>query len=257
MDTQSPIFVTGMPRSGTTLMQHLLSRHARIVIHGQEPKTVAWGEWLRTLKQGIAFAKTSNSQLAYECPHYAAETADPLETSTRFLTLISGYLTGGSPSPRWGVKSLSQCRKIAPQIQEVWPETRWIVCVRHPFRSFESLRNTFDRNGTYSPLELAQGWCKAVLFGLFHPQATLIQCDQLRTGEERHRKMAELFQFLEESYSPEVQQFVDQWPIVHKVIADEERSYRFSFEELEELQSRCHLISRLAEKLNYSLQVPE
>ncbi|HIE97435.1 MAG TPA: hypothetical protein EYQ63_10565, partial [Fuerstia sp.] len=31
----APIFVTGMPRSGTTFIQHLLSQHPRIQIHGQ------------------------------------------------------------------------------------------------------------------------------------------------------------------------------------------------------------------------------
>ncbi len=255
MDTSSPIFVTGMPRSGTTLMQHLLSHHPRIVIHGQEPKSVAWGEWLRILNQGILFAKESNARLTYECPHYAAEAARPQHTSNQFLSLMRDYLTGGLASPRWGLKSLTQCRISAALLLKAWPETRWIVCVRHPIRSFESLRNTFDRSAAFTLQELAYGWCKAVLFGMFHPQATLLQCDQLLTARERHHRMAELFRFLNESYPPEVRQFVDQWPIIHKVVADEDRQFRFGDGELEGLGTDCPLLSNLAEKLNYRLEM--
>jgi hypothetical protein len=193
--------------------------------------------------------------MGYQCPHYAAESADPQKTSAQFLSFIRDYLTNGLASSRWGLKSLFQCRVTASLILNVWPETRWVVCIRDPIRSFESLRNTFDQNANYSLIKLAHEWCKAVLFGLFHPNATLVRFDQLGTADERHLRIAELFEFLEEGYWPEVREFVDQWPIIHKVVPDENRQFRFNSLEQEQLLTDCPLLSRLAQKLNYCLKV--
>lgn len=223
MDTESPIFVTGVPRSGTTFVQHLLTRHPRITIYGQEPANVCWGDWLLTLKVGADSARQSNRELDYEVPHYAGD-GDSGAIDRPFLSFIKWYLTGQPRTPRWGVKSLTQCRLPVEPIRTVWPETRWVVCLRDPFRALESLRSTFDRDHHVSPDEFRDWWVTAAEFASSEPSARLLLFDRLPSPETRHREMAALFDFLGEDYPAEVRQFVEEWPVVHKVVPDHERA---------------------------------
>lgn len=124
--SEAPIFVTGMPRSGTTFVQNLLSSHPEIEIHGQEPRFFVWESWLRAAVEGVDFAADANAGLEDVCRHYAApEDAD--EVIRRMLQFVRWYLTGGQESRRWGVKSLADCRQAADLIQRVWPLARWVV----------------------------------------------------------------------------------------------------------------------------------
>ena len=142
--SRSPIFVTGHPRSGTTFLQHLLSTHPNIEIFGQETADLKWGEWLRAAVSGVDAAAASNEELGYDVPHYAAPRGTAA-VAKRLLEFVEWYLTGGKQVARWGVKSLGQCRVAPELVMEVWPDTRWVVCIRNPFHCAESLRNTFDR----------------------------------------------------------------------------------------------------------------
>lgn len=251
MQTTSPIFVTGMPRSGTTFMQHLLSQHPRIAIYGQEPANVDWGQWLSTLTDGLDMAQESNDQLGQDPVHYGGLLGYD-ETCHAFLEFTRRYLTGESPTPRWGLKSLLQCREAVPQILHVWPETRWIVCVRDPFRSFESLRNTFDVAQNHALLELANWWTEAVRFAVSHPQAKLIQFDGLTCQANRHRCVRELCEFIGEEPSPEVFAFVDRWPVVHKVIPDADRTYQLPATEWNALLDQCPAFADWCDRLGYT-----
>lgn len=225
----APIFVTGMPRSGTTFLQHLLSRHPQIAIHGQEPAGVVWASWLQVLLDGLVAARQSNVALDYAVDHYAGR-LDVESTRREFLAFIRHYLVGDDPHPRWGLKSLRDCRLAAPQILQVWPRARWVVCIREPFRSIESLRNTFDREELFSVSELCTMWTETVEFGVTQPQATLVQIDRL-ASEDRLSWVRGLFRFLEEDLVPEVEQFVAEWPKIHEVATDAERTFRLSPEE--------------------------
>lgn len=229
----APIFVTGMPRSGTTLLQHLLSQHPRIAIHGQEPHGIHWGNWLNALIDGLDAVQHSNATLDYAVPHYAGR-LDPERTRREFLTFIRHYLIGDESRPRWGLKSLTACRIAAGHIAQVWPLARWVVCIREPFRCIESLRNTFDPEQQYSVDELCDWWTDAARFGTTHPHARLVQIDRLTTPSVRQVWVRSLFAFLEEEIVPEVEQFAADWPRIHEAIPAAQRTYRLTPEEREE-----------------------
>ncbi|MEO2029537.1 MAG: sulfotransferase [Fuerstiella sp.] len=246
----APIFVTGMPRSGTTFIQHLLSQHPRIQIHGQEPADCAWADWLNLLLDGVGFAASSNEQLGYDSQHYAAPN-DGHEVAERFLPFMKWYLTGGQHSPRWGAKSLTQCRIASEAIQHVWPAARWIVCIRDPFRCLESLRNTFDREQEVESEEAIEWWTSAVRFAHEDSGAMPVLFDRLRTPAQRRQQTAEIFAFIDESVTPEVSDFVEEWPTVHKVVSEDERSYRISQDDREQMLGLDTEFRSWVERLGY------
>lgn len=224
----APIFVTGMPRSGTTFVQHLLSSHPRICIHGQEPKEAAWGDWLNKLVEGVAFAKESNQELGYEQPHYAGASANVAATESEFLATVFRYMSGGSFSPRWGLKSLTQCRIAADKIVRHFPNARWIVCIREPFRSIESLRNTYDTEQIVSVETLIDWWTDAARFAAEWKQAMPVQVDRLIELEDRASFVRQLFSFIGEPPVEAVWEFTSNWPTIHEVVTQGDRAYQFT-----------------------------
>lgn len=246
----SPLFVTGMPRSGTTFLQHLLSSHPEITICGQEPKGVCWGEWLQTLLEGVSFTHQANQETQETPPHYACS-LNERETASLFLTFLRQYLAGEVTTPRWGLKSLTNCRLTPEVIRNIWPETRWIVCVRDPFRSMNSLRNTFDRGSQISWGQMSEWWTEAVKFALKHPDAMMIQIDRLDSVESRQAMVKSLFAFIGNEPTDAVWEFVVEWPVIHKVVPDSERESPLDVSERTALLENNHEFSRLATKMGY------
>ena len=250
MQLESPVFVTGMPRSGTTFMQQLLSLHPEITISGQEPQGVCWGEWLQTLLNGVKFTKSSNQVMNDHTQHYACA-MDESATTTQFLKFIQAYLVGQVSTRRWGLKSLTNCRLVPDALRFVWPETKWIVCIRDPFRSMESLRNTFDRNCEIPWKQLCNWWSDAVMFAETQVAAYPVYFDRLETRESRQQITHKLFDFIDEKPTNEVWEFVDSWPVVHKVVPDRERDYQLGTAERDFILKSNLEFAALAEKLGY------
>lgn len=249
--TSSPIFVTGMPRSGTTFLQRLLSSHPEITICGQEPLGVCWGAWLQVLIEGISFAEQSNQQTQEMPPHYAC--GMDRETATdSFLTFIANYLAGEVATRRWGLKSLTNCRVVPDAIRQVWPEARWIVGVRDPFRSMESLRNTFDRDARISWSQMSDWWTASARFGQENCDAMLIQVDRLHDDETRQSTVENLFEFIGEEPTAEVWEFVADWPVIHKVVPDDERDIQLTVAEHTALLESDPEFQRFTIELGYS-----
>jgi len=249
--TASPIFVTGMPRSGTTFVQHLLSRHPKIQIFGQEPSGLTWGDWLQTAVNGVVSANASNDQLVeYEVPHYATPQS-PQEAASRFLDYVRWYLTGGMSVKRWGAKSLTQCRVAPKVLLDVWPDTRWIVCIRDPFRSIESLRNTFDAEQKVELPTAIQWWTDAVRFAHAHDAALPVLFDRLTEPSEQSHFVDQLFAFIGEDVSSEVSEFAARWPVVHKVVEDQDRHYTLSDTDRESMLNDHAEFHSWVERLGY------
>jgi hypothetical protein len=246
----SPIFVTGMPRSGTTFVQHLLSQHPRIAIHGQEPAGVSWASWLQALIEGLQAAPRSNAELEYAVPHYAGR----LDTQTarrEFLEFLRHYFIADEPKPRWGLKSLLDCRTAASDLLSVWPETKWIVCLRNPFLSIESVRNTYDRGQLRTIDELVAWWVDAAQFAAIRSEALPVYIDRLTDHDIRRSWLRELFAFLGEEVTPDVAAFVDCWPVIHQVVRPEQRTYRLSPAERAELLDRFPMLADWRKRLGF------
>lgn len=246
----SPILVTGMPRSGTTFLQRLLSSHPEITISGQEPQGVRWGEWLQTLIDGVAFTRRSNEEFQDTPGHYACG-IDEATAAERFLKFIQEYLVGEVPTERWGLKSLTNCRTVPDAIRGVWPGTRWVVCVRDPFRSMESLRNTFDRDGQISWSQMCEWWTDAARFARENSDAMLIQVDRLESFEARRSMAVNLFEFIGEEPTEAVWEFVAEWPLVHKVVPDINRRFSLNHSQRRDLFESDSEFKKLAMALGY------
>ena len=231
-------------------MQHLLSRHPQITIHGQEPRDLNWGSWLEAVVNGARFARESNARLDYAEPHYAGA-VDPRLAAERFLEFVRTFLSADGDSVRWGLKSLTECRVCVEPILKVWPGTRWVVCLREPFRTIESLRNTYDTGERHSLELVCRWWCEAVEFSRTEPNAKLVLFDQLTTAESRRRMTAELFDFVGENATAEVWEFVEEWPVVHKVVPDDERKYLLGEAERSAMLESNPQFARLVEELGY------
>lgn len=246
----APIFVTGIPRSGSTFLQHLLSQHPRITIYGQEPAGIIWGQWLQELVQACDQVRDSNESINYEAPHYAGE-IDPEKVAAGYLKFIKEYFCSGENPSRWGLKSLTECRVAADTIRTLWPETRWIITLRDPFRSIESLRNTYDTEHYFPVESICQWWTEAAQFAQTEPNARLILFDRLTSAELRHQCVAELFDFLGEQLTEEVIRYTEEWPVIHKVIEDNERKYVLSQEEREKLMEASLDFAAAVSELEY------
>ncbi|NOX54886.1 MAG: sulfotransferase [Planctomycetes bacterium] len=253
--TDAPIMVTGNPRSGTTWMQWFLSQHPRIHIHGQEPN-LPWSEmwgWFRRLVEQGAWAAESRH---YEIAHYAG--SDEERCRRIFRRFYRDYMTGYGPeTPRWGIKSLWFCvsRAMVSQFESLWPETRWVVCIRHPFASFESQRNTFVPDMDLD--DWCKRWVATARFAQEHdPRRTvLFQIDRLSDGalEVRRRATDAVLACVGEARSPETDEFVTRWPRVHEVIPRQRRTFVMSRAEKEAAVERHPELAVYAERLGYEV----
>src|SRR5438093_3284225 len=141
-DIESPIFVTGNARQGTTFQQWFLTSHPRIHIFGQE--TIELAELSRLyahLVVGGDEAARANRRREYDryrVEHWAG--SDRARTRRLYSQFVCDYLTGLGDNTwaRWGLKSPWQASNAASTtfIEDLFPLCKWIVCFRDPFVSF-------------------------------------------------------------------------------------------------------------------------
>jgi hypothetical protein len=245
---ECPIIVSGLARSGTTWMQWFLSQHPRIHIHGQTPN-LPWGEWWqwyqRLVLQG-QWAERSNSHHGYEIAHYAGI----------FRRAFRDYMTGNGPQkPRWGLKlvNLACSREAVWQVVSFWPEVRWVICIRDPFMTIASTKNTFAPE-----LDLqsrAAAWVEVCKFASTCDAGRLVTVpiDQLdrQSPAQREQALRRVLECVGEGPCDETNQFIREWPRVHKVKPDEQRTFELSQEQKHQLIAEVPELSEWMAKLGY------
>lgn len=257
-DDEAPIIVTGPNRSGTTWMQWFLSQHPRIHIHGQTPNIPWHSFWnvSQTMVEQGDWARRANLQVGYEIAHYAG--SDRQRSRDIFCRALREFLSGFGPfKPRWGVKWLDMCAEpgAVDQVEWLWPQTRWIVCIRDPFVTISSTKNTFvpDVDGP----ALAQIWVRTCQFVESHhgDRVALFQVDLLARQTETGRREAieRVLDCVGEEPTEETDRFVSQWPLVHKVRADDERTFVLSDEEKFRLLRDVPLLGFYLRKMGYDV----
>ena len=223
---EDPIFVTGNARQGTTFIQWLLSLHPNIYIHGQE--LVPWRTFItfhmHLANAGVEVEKRNKAQ-QYPIPHWAG--SNPVETTEAFKELVYKYFSGqGQHRKKWGLKHLwiPGDIELLDRIKLIYPQSKWVVCCRHPFVSYESQRNTFIKNQDIT--EWLRNWVMSVRLGK-REDSFLVQVDKLSELSVRRRKteVKKLFAYLGEEPTDGVNKFVKEWPVVHKVVSDESRIF--------------------------------
>lgn len=109
-DSELPVFILGMPRSGTTLVEQIVSSHPQIAA-GDE--LAFWGERARN------FAMDSSSRIN---PDWAASTAREYEAVLRTISPVAQRVTDKRP----------QNFTVIPLVHAIFPRARIIHCTRHP-----------------------------------------------------------------------------------------------------------------------------
>ncbi len=252
--SESPIIVSGLARSGTTWMQFFLSQHPRIHVHGQTPNVPwsAWWQWYQRLVAQGQWAAESNRHHGYAIAHYAG--SDRERSEAVFKRMLRDYLTRYGPDkPRWGLKwvNLAGDREAAGQLTSLWPDARWVVCIRDPFVTIASTRNTFAPG-----LDLkmrAAAWVEVCRFAWEQEggRVVVVQIDRLNreSHAERAEAMRRVLECVGEEPCEETDRFVREWPVVHKVKADAKRTFVVSDEEraklLEEVPGLRAWITRM------------
>jgi len=224
---KDPIFVTGNARQGTTFIQWFLTLHPKIYIHGQE--LIPW-RTLITFHMNLANAgvevEKRNKEQKYPVPHWAG--SDPVRTTEAFKELIYKYFSGqGQHKQKWGLKHLwiPGDVELVARIKMIYPKSKWIVCCRDPFVSFESQKNTFVKDQDIT--DWLRNWVMAVRFAQNEDDAHLVQVDKLNemTVRQRKAKLKKLLEFLGEEPCEATDQFIKEWPVVHKVTPDDARGF--------------------------------
>jgi hypothetical protein len=253
---ESPIIISGTPRAGTTWTQWFLSQHPRIHIHGQEPQ-LPWSTMLLWHKEIIEAGKwgdksnKSKDVAKYEIAHYAG--SDESRCNLIFSKFIKDFLCGFGPDkPRWGVKCLWLCtnQNIVNQINKLWPHTKWIICIRDPFLSFESQKNTFVKD---MDLDIwIKRWIASVKF-LDNNKGFLLQIDKLNneSNSVKRETLNKLLKFIQEEPSEATEKFIEKWPIIHKVKKESDRSFKLGENRKRSMCNKYTKLTEYIKKLNY------
>lgn len=250
------IIVSGPPRSGTTFVQWFLSQHPRIHIHGQEPH-VSFSEWFGWFDSMIESAKwsvksnKSKDVKSYQVKHYSG--CSPAKCHHIFREMFKNFMTGHGPSkPRWGAKFLwcVSNPKVTVRFEELWPDLKWVVCIRDPFLSFNSQKNTFVKKQDLE--EWIERWIGCADF-VMNNDCALIQMDKLNyaSEEERMTKLNDVLHFIGEGPSRETDSFIKSWPTVHKVRSDKDRKFQVSEKRKREMHSKYPKLLPLMKNLGY------
>jgi len=139
------------------------------------------------------------------------------------------------------------------QVEWLWPQTRWVVCLRDPFVTISSTKNTFvphvDERG------LAETWVRTCQFVESHEsdRVVLFQMDHLirQTEAERRTAIGRVLACVGEEPTEETDRFVSQWPLVHKVRPDEQRTFSLSDQAKRQLLREVPLLGFYRQKMGY------
>jgi len=117
----APVFLTGFPRSGTTLIDQILNSHSRIITLGEKPT-------LTTISDAFFFSAKKPSELAeltdVEVKRYRADYWQRVHR-----------ITGGGEANRTVVDRMPLYFVYLPIIQRLFPEAKVMVMIRNPLDS--------------------------------------------------------------------------------------------------------------------------
>jgi hypothetical protein len=134
-----PIFVTGMSRSGKTLMRGLLSSHSRIVV---SRRTEMWPRFYdrfgdlgeRTNLERCLRAMANRPQIlamGWDVDEVRREFLDGPPSYARLFALIHEQYAARSGKPRWGDQTAG-LESLADTILDAHPDARFVHMIRDP-----------------------------------------------------------------------------------------------------------------------------
>ncbi|MEO1377475.1 MAG: sulfotransferase [Cyanobacteria bacterium J06635_10] len=210
---KKPIFIVGMPRSGTTLMSAILSAHPRIAISPESHFLRYWikrysnkdfsdpenfdGFWRKFIKN----ERFAHFGVTPEAVKAHLKTQSDLNLMTIFDSFLAEY-SRVMEKPRWGEKTPDHYQYIET-LFEWYPNAQVIWMLRDPRAVVSSLaavpwaKSCTDLHTrvwvrSLSPME---DWAK-------DSRVKVVQYEKLVT--ETERMLCEICDFLSETYTPEM-----------------------------------------------------
>lgn len=159
-----------------------------------------------------------NVNTKYPVPHFAG--CSPSRTKSLFKRFIHDYFTGMSINHKelWGLKHLwiFANKQAIKQIEEIFPDCRWVVCVRHPFKAYNSQKNTFVKDQNLDIF--LKSWVGNIKNAQEKENATIIQVDKTTdlSFAQRKKTMNNLLTWIGVGATDQTIKFVEEWPRVHK-----------------------------------------
>ncbi len=141
-----PVFIVGMPRSGTTLLSMILNSHSKLAISPETHYfTKYWNSWRRTRALHNEASRRRFLQFLFASPefkdlHFTDDearslfvrlAANPTLDHRSVLEALLGSYAQRQGKRIWGEKTPDHLRYV-PDIAEMFPEARFICITRDP-----------------------------------------------------------------------------------------------------------------------------
>ena len=166
---------------------------------------------------------------------------------------ISGYGNQKPGQTKWGHKALWLCarKKEVETLKRVWNNAKWIVCIRDPFLSFESQKNTFVKKQNLE--EWIDLWIKSYEFYKSNNESFLFQIDKLsqKSNEEKEEIICDILRFLGELKTTETDKFISEWKVIHKASPDDERDFKLGDKRKNEMFEKYSKLKTYMQELGY------
>ncbi|GLS26626.1 tetratricopeptide repeat-containing sulfotransferase family protein [Marinibactrum halimedae] len=118
-----PLFIIGLPRSGTTLLERMLSNHERIESFGElQDFPIA----VKTLSQ------TPSSVVMDEATIFASQSLPPEKLRNEYYRRIQHHISNLPPSCQYFIDKLPLNFFNADLIAKTWPEAKILIMLRDP-----------------------------------------------------------------------------------------------------------------------------
>lgn len=209
--SKRPIFIVGIPRSGTTLIRAMLSSHPRITISPETHYLSIWMRRLGHLDVGCPQGFEAFWREFVQTDQFSHLDIDPDTTRTRILgygpvthrTIFTGLMEGFAGKmgkPRWGEKTPRHYLHI-DTLLEWFPKARVIYLVRDPRAVVSSMLAT-PWGGRDTEISV-QEWLQCLrIMGKWEEdeRVHVVAYEQLVSDPEQ--QLRRICRFLDEEYSP-------------------------------------------------------
>jgi len=155
------LFVIGAPRSGTTMLEHMLSAHSQVQ-GGPEPHLLTplahLGIWDKVDKAPYDHVLAAESQKVFVSQLPRGE-ADYWDACRAYCDVLYGRYMSRYPEKAVCLDKTPAYGLILPFMMRVLPDAKYVVLTRHPLAMFSSFANSFFDGDyatahTYNPIVL-------------------------------------------------------------------------------------------------------
>jgi len=161
-------FITGLPRSGTSLLVSLLDGHPDVMRLPVETHVVSWHAepdpvttLLQTTRFGALFAPGTEERTVLEA-ELRARLPGPADVRTALLALLEACALARphGPAQLWLEKTPKHVRSLPVLLAAFGPATRAVILLRDPRATFASHKARWGRAGARSARRFAHRWAE-------------------------------------------------------------------------------------------------